>query len=89
MAKKKIYRTLILLTVLSEEPLSEDMSIQDIDEECEYGEYTGKTDWQKVNEVLEGREAAIAVLETGSSPDFFQMDENGNELNDDENDDEE
>ena len=80
MAKKKIYRTLILLTVLSDRPISEGMSIGDIDAECEDGDFTGKTDWQKVNEVLEGREAALAVIDTGSDTDFFQMDEDGNEF---------
>ena len=66
MAKKKIYRTLILLTVLSDRPLSEGMSIAQIDAECDDGDFTGKTDWQKVNEVLEGSEAALAVRDTGS-----------------------
>jgi hypothetical protein len=82
MAKKKIYRTLILLTVLSENPIPEGMSIEQIDAECSDGDFTGKTDWQKVNEVIEGEEAANAVRDTGSSTDFFQMDENGNELKD-------
>jgi hypothetical protein len=84
MAKVKIYKTLILLTVLSDRPLQEGMSIADIDAECEDGDFTGKTDWQEVNTVLEGKEAADAVRDTGSSTDFFQMDEDGNELNDDE-----
>lgn len=70
------------MTVLSEEPLPEDMSIEEIDENCSDGDFCGKTDWQKVNEVLEGREAAIAVEDTGSDPEFFQMDKDGNELED-------
>jgi len=82
MSKKKIYRTIILLTVLSESPIPEGMSVEDIDAECSEGEFTGKTEWQKVNEVLEGKEAADAVRDTGSSTDFFQMDENGDELED-------
>ena len=81
--KKKIYRTLILLTVLSDRPIPEGMSLEDIDAECSEGEFTGKTEWQEVNKVLKGNEAANAVLGVGSSPDFFQMDENGNELNED------
>ncbi len=84
MAKKKIYRTVIVLTVLSDRPIPEDMSVEDIDAECSEGEFTGKTDWQEVNTVLEGEAAADAVRDTGSSTDFFQMDENGDELNDDE-----
>ena len=79
---KKIYRTLILLTVLSDRPIPEGMSIEAIDAECSDGEFTGKADWQEVNKELEGQEAANAVIGVGSSTDFFQMDENGNELQD-------
>jgi hypothetical protein len=80
MAKKKIYRTTIQMIVLSEEPLSEGMSFEEIDANCDDGDFCGKTEWLKVNEVLEGREAAIAVEDTGSDPEFFQMDKDGNEL---------
>ena len=83
MAKRKIYRTVIMLTVLSDRPLQEGMSIGDIDAECEDGDFTGKTDWQEVNTELEGEEAANAVRSTGSSTGFFLMDEDGNELNED------
>ena len=82
MAKKKIYRTVIQMTVLSEEPLPEGMSFEEIDANCSDGDFCGKTDFLKVNEVLEGREAAIAVEDTGSDPEFFQMDKDGNELED-------
>jgi hypothetical protein len=85
MAKqKKIYRTIITLTVLSDYPLPEGMSIEEIDAECSDGEMTGKSDWLECNKELLGQEAADAVRGVGSSTDFFQMDENGNELNDSE-----
>jgi hypothetical protein len=57
------------------------MSLEDIDAECSEGEFTGKTDWQEVNKELKGQEAADAVTGVGSSTDFFQMDEEGNEIN--------
>jgi hypothetical protein len=82
MAKKKLYRTVIQIEVLSEEPIDTDMSLDDIEEECNTGSYSGVHDWIVTNEVLEGQAAADATLKQGSSPDFFQMDENGNELND-------
>ena len=80
--KKKIYRTVITLTVYSDYPLPEGMSLEEIDANCEDGDFTGKTEFSEVNTVLIGQEAADAVLGVGSSPDFFQMDENGNELRD-------
>jgi hypothetical protein len=59
------------------------MSVEEIDAECTDGEFCGSSEIIKDNEVLEGPEAADAVRDTGSSTDFFQMDENGNELDDD------
>jgi len=78
--KKKIYRTMVLLTVLSDYPLPEGMSLEELDANCADGDFTGKTDFQEVNREFEGQDAADAVFKIGSSPDFFQMDENGNEL---------
>jgi hypothetical protein len=80
MAKKKIYRTVIHMTVLSEEPLPEGISIEEIEANCSDGDFCGKTDYLKINEVLEGREAAVAIGDTGYDPEVFQMDKDGNEL---------
>ena len=88
MAKKTIYRTQILLTVLSDRLIPEGMSLEDIDAECSEGEFTGKTEWQEVNTELVGEKAADAVRGVGSSIDFFQMDEEGNEVNEFEENDE-
>jgi hypothetical protein len=81
MAKKTIYRTVIMLTVLSEYPLPEGMSVAQIDSECEDGDMTGKADWVENSTALQGMEAVNAVQGVGSSLDFFQLDEEGNDFN--------
>jgi len=85
MARKKLYRTVIEIEVLSKEPIPDDMSLDDIQDECYVGSYSGVHDWKVKNEEVEGEEAVKLVLAQGSSPDFFSMDENGNDL-DSEND---
>lgn len=80
MAKKKLYRTVIQIEVLSEDPIPEGMSLDQIEEECNTGSFSGVHDFIKTNEVIEGEEAVKAVMAQGSSPDFFQMDENGDEI---------
>jgi hypothetical protein len=80
--KKTIYRTVIQLTVLSEKPLPEGMSLDEIEANCEDGDFCGKVDHIKTNEPLEGLRAAIAVEDTGSMPQFFQMDREGNVIDD-------
>ena len=69
---------------MSEEPIPEGVDLEEIDANCADGDYCGKTEWIKTNETLIGKEAAEAVEDTGSMPQFFQMDRDGNELNDEE-----
>lgn len=86
--EKKIYRTLVTIEVLSEEPIEESMSLDDIEYECNSGSFSGVHDWKVRNEELVGQAAVDAVLAQGTSPDFFGMDENGNDISDeDESDD--
>jgi hypothetical protein len=82
MEKKVIYRTVIEIEVLSEEPIPEDMSLNDIEDECNTGSFSGVHDYKITNEKLVGQDAVNATVKQGSSIDFFGMDEQGNELND-------
>ena len=84
MAKKQLYRTFITLEVLSEQPIPDNISLSEISNECENGDYSGITDWLITNEPIVGLEAAEKLKEMGSDPEFFRMDENGNDLDSDE-----
>jgi hypothetical protein len=82
MAKQKIlYRSVIEIEVLSEEPIPEGMSLNDIEDECNEGSFSGVHEYKITNEKLVGMDAVKATQLQGSSIDFFQMDEEGNELN--------
>jgi hypothetical protein len=80
MKKKTIYRTVIQVVVLSEEPIPDDMSFEEIDANCVDGDFCGSSDYIEHNKPITGKEAAKAVIGTGSDPVFFQMDKDGNEL---------
>ncbi len=80
MAKKTIYKTVIRLEILSEEPIPENMSIDDIQEECNTGSFSGIHDITVANKPIKGIAAVKEMRKQGSDPDFFQMDENGNEI---------
>jgi hypothetical protein len=80
MAKKTIYKTVIMLEVLSEEPIPDGMTLGDIDRECEEGMYTGRNETTVFNKPVKGKRAAEAVKRQGSDPSFLNMDENGNEI---------
>jgi len=82
MKKKILYRSVFQIEVLSEEPIPEDMNIDEIQEECNNGSYSGVHDWKVRNKEVVGKRAVNMVVNQGSDPEFFQMDSRGYELSD-------
>ena len=78
--KKTIHKTVVTVTVLSEDPYEFD-SFEQLIYDIVEGDCSGEAEVTSTT-VLTGKEAADAVMEQASDPDFFQMDENGNELED-------
>jgi hypothetical protein len=80
--QKTVYKTVIEVVILSEEPFDEDnLSLSQIEymiteDEC-FGKITTKS-----QDVLMGEEAVLAVKNQGSDPAFFQMDNKGFEIAD-------
>jgi hypothetical protein len=72
----------VSFVVLSEEPIREDMSVEDIGYEAEYGDYVKGELTFKQTEVI-GKVAVNELNKLGSSAEFFNMDNNGNELDED------
>lgn len=78
MAKKSIYRTVFTFTVLSPEPLEEGISLTDLDYETDEGQsLRGKM--KRKDTILTGKVAVNEIYKLGSDPDFFFMDEDGND----------
>jgi len=79
MGKKKIYKTKITLVVLSEEEIPETSTLGSILDECDDGHYImGKVD--AVTKEKIGKDAVNEITECGSDPEFFMMDTQGNEI---------
>jgi hypothetical protein len=76
---KKIYRTVIQMTVLSEEPIG-DVEMQEILNQTDSGDWIGHNVTQVQDEILTGTKAVVAIEDTGSDTEFFRMDKSGNEL---------
>lgn len=79
--KKKLYKTVIQVEVLSEEPLSDEIchNLSGIGYEIEQGDMSGLISVTSMNTELEGEEAVKECNIHGTDTDFFMMDENGNE----------
>ncbi len=76
---KKIYKSIIVLEVLSDNPIKNE-SLQDIVSETIIGGYSGNYDFTALNEEVSGKEAIELCEKHGTDPEFFGMDNEGNEL---------
>lgn len=77
--KKIIYKTTIVVTVLSDEPFEGYDSLSDIGYVITEGDCSG--DFKTTNvEELTGKEAVEAIESQSSDPEFFGLDEEGNEI---------
>lgn len=73
---KVFYKTTIVVTVLSEEPLPNDISLAGVAHSITEGDNSGE--WEIANlEPLNGKETAAALIAQGSDPGFFQLTDNG------------
>lgn len=79
---KKLYRTVIQIEVLSDEPY-EGTDLDTIMYDITDGHCSGLVSDVTRNETLEGSAAVNEVKKHGTDLDFFQMDEEGNEIDED------
>jgi len=84
MTERKFYKTIITFEVLSEEPIPMDMEVQNIIDEAIEGGYSMSDAGMSAIE-MDGKQAAKELIEQASSPEFFRIDENGNDIDDLEN----
>lgn len=78
-SKRKFYKTLITLEVLSEEPIPDGMELESIIEEATTGGYSMEI--LKQNSVVIGGQAmAKRLIAQASSPEFFKLNEKGEDI---------
>lgn len=76
MTDRKFYQTEIKVVVLSEEPIPDTMSLEEIAREAMDGDYSFR--WvRKPPEVLNGKQAAKALVQQDSDPGFFRLTDDG------------
>lgn len=78
MTDQKFYKTTYKIVVLSQEPLPPDMSLKDIDYAITFGECSGEVGLVQ-EEIMNGEQAAKALIAQGSDPGFFGLDDEGND----------
>ena len=78
-SKRKFYKTTITVEILSESDPSS-LSLDNMLQVITFGEDSGMILDEKI-QVIDGKETAQRLVVHGSDPEFFQLDENGNDLN--------
>jgi hypothetical protein len=74
--EKKIYKTIVTVEILHEQPIQDHVDLVEIANEINDGSWSGVVTFGEA-EPLFGQAAADATFAQGSTPDFFGMDENG------------
>jgi len=77
-SKRKFYRTVIQIEILSEEPYEGD-DLENILYDITDGDCSGQISDVVRNEVKNGKEMAGLLIAQGSDPEFFQINEDGDE----------
>lgn len=83
MTSRKFYRNVIQVEILSEDPMDGDLNLENINYAITDGDCSGRVTSVVNNEELDGKRAAELLLEQASDPEFFQIDEFGNDIDDD------
>ena len=76
MTKRKFYKTVITVTVLSEEPFPDVVDLREVHYQITEGDYSGEANVTS-REELNGLETANELLRQGSDPGFFRLCEHG------------
>ena len=83
--KKKLYKSIIQIEVLSEEPIN-GMSLSTIVDEGDSGCLSIRTKDIKLDKEIKGIRCVREMKLHGSDVEFFNMDENGNDTSEDDED---
>jgi hypothetical protein len=80
-SKRKFYRTIIQIEVLSEEPYSK-TDLETIAEDISIGHQSGIVTIPVDSEEMDGKTCAAKLKKQGSDTEFFSLDEHGNDTED-------
>ena len=79
MTKRKFFKTVFTLEILSEKPIPSDISLGELNYGITEGECSGELNQTEVKE-LNGKEIATALIAQGSDPEFFQINDSGEDV---------
>lgn len=82
MTKRKFYKNTITITILTEDTPYEFKSLEGVAYDMNYGDCVGDVDSQEPI-MLDGKQTADFLYDIGCQPEFFFLDDDGNDSDDD------
>ena len=79
MTDRKFYKTVVKIEILSDEEVPDSMSLDFIQDQITNGCWSGIIN-HSLSKILNGKQAAKALINQGSDPEFFMIDEKGNDI---------
>jgi len=76
MTKRKFYKTVFTVEILSEEPVGQEASLEEVAYAIGEGPCSGQVKF-KSEKVLDGKQAALALQVQASDPGFFRLTDKG------------
>jgi hypothetical protein len=80
-SKRKFYRTIIQIEVLSEEPYSS-TDLEKVNDDITNGHQSGRVTIELDSEVMDSKTCVKKLKEQGSDPEFFCLDAHGQDTED-------
>jgi hypothetical protein len=81
-SKRLFHKRVIRVTILSEEPLDDNMTLSDVEDAIITGDCSGEVNWGN-DLVLDSKRTVRALKAQGSDPGFFQLNDDGSDVEDD------
>lgn len=75
-SKRKFYRNVFTIEVLSEDPINKMVDLDEIHYQITDGEWSGMINHEK-QETVDGKQMAELLQKQGSDPGFFRLDDAG------------
>lgn len=77
-SKRKFHKTTFKITVLSEEPIPDDIELETLAREAMVGDYVMQF-YQADHKLLPADQIAQALYDVGSEPGFFMLNDDGSD----------
>jgi hypothetical protein len=78
-SKRKFYKTVVQVTILSDEKVSPDIDLYSIHHQITDGGWSGEVEIVK-SKKIDGKAMAKELMNQNSDPEYCRLDKNGNDL---------